>query len=96
MVVSELVAVLPHGDVPGELISAFRFGIDPESESVSVGGWVMERLGKIPEIGDRFTCGDLSILVTAVDGQRITEIVTEPVLPPGNGKEKEPGEPEAD
>lgn len=47
-----------------------HFDIKADSEMVSLGGWVAEQLGKIPETGDKFTYGDLEITVTAVDSHR--------------------------
>ena len=45
---------------------------------VSVSGWVMEQLGRVPETGDEFTCananGTLHVQVTRVDGHRADEI----------------------
>ena len=43
-----------------------------ETERNSVGGWVMEQLGKIPEVGDAFTYEDLQVTVTETDGNRVT------------------------
>lgn len=50
------------------------FDIVFESDSVSVGGWVMEQLGKIPEQGDSFTFEHLDIIITGVDSHRVTKI----------------------
>ena len=50
------------------------FDIKFESDSVSVGGWVMEQLGKIPEQGDKFTFENLDIIITGVDSHRVTKI----------------------
>ncbi len=47
-----------------------HFDIKTDSEMVSLGGWVAEQLGKIPEPGDRFIYGDLEVTVTAVDSHR--------------------------
>lgn len=50
------------------------------SESVSVGGWVLEQLGKIAEQGDEFEYNNLFVRVTKVSERRILEI-TVTVLP---------------
>ncbi|MBQ7125317.1 MAG: HlyC/CorC family transporter [Clostridia bacterium] len=50
------------------------FEIKSDSESVSLGGWVMEQLGKIPEDGDSFEYENLSVKVYETDGQRVTFI----------------------
>ena len=48
--------------------------IDEEIESVSVGGWAMEVLGKIPEVGDSFEDLGLSVEVTEMDGRRVESV----------------------
>ena len=50
------------------------FEIQSDSDSISLGGWVMEQLGKIPEAGDFFEYENLSIKVFETDGQRVTFI----------------------
>ena len=50
------------------------FEVETETESVSVGGWVMEQLGKMPEEGDRFTYENLDITITETDSHRVTKI----------------------
>ena len=50
------------------------FEIEAETESVSVGGWVMEQLGKMPEEGDAFTFENLDITITETDSHRVTKI----------------------
>ena len=47
---------------------------DDDSESVSVGGWVIEQLCKIPEVGDKFSYEELDVVVTKVENRRIIEI----------------------
>ncbi len=51
-----------------------HFGIEVESEMVSLGGWVAEQLGKIPETGDKFVYQDLEITVTAVENHRAEQV----------------------
>ena len=48
--------------------------IDHEIESVTVGGWAMEVLGKIPEVGDSFEEYGLSATVTEMDGRRVESL----------------------
>lgn len=50
------------------------FDLDIESESISVGGWVMESLGKVPDVDDSFKWENVSVTVTEVDGQRVSQI----------------------
>ena len=47
---------------------------DEEIDSVSVGGWVMEKVGKIPDVGDGFESANLNVVVTETDSHRVTQI----------------------
>ena len=53
------------------------FGIETDSTTISLGGWVMEQLGKVPEAGDSFEFECLSVSVVDTDGQRVTFIDVE-------------------
>ncbi len=53
------------------------FGIETDSTTISLGGWVMEQLGKVPEAGDSFEFECLSVSVVETDGQRVTFIDVE-------------------
>ena len=46
----------------------------PETDSVSVGGWVMEQLGHIPVEGDEFDYLDLNVRVMEMDHHRVSLI----------------------
>lgn len=50
------------------------FDIGDEPESTTVGGWVMEMLGKVPEQGDRFEYKNLSVTVTKTEDTRLVEV----------------------
>lgn len=50
------------------------FSIDEERDYVSVSGWVMEELGRIPVEEDSFDYGRLHVTVTKTDGRRVMEI----------------------
>lgn len=50
------------------------FDVEAESESISVGGWVMEQLGKIPEEGDSFEYLNLKISILLTDSHRVALI----------------------
>ena len=55
-----------------------RLGLDGRQvESASVTGWVMERLGRVPEPGDAFTEGPWRITVTATDERRVRQLRVE-------------------
>jgi putative hemolysin len=45
-----------------------------DGESETVGGYVFDRLGKIPEVGDFVDEGDLHLEVTRMAGRRISRI----------------------
>ena len=45
--------------------------LDLEVESVTVGGWAMEVLGKIPEVSDSFEEYGIFATVTEMDGRRV-------------------------
>ncbi len=46
-----------------------------ETESKSVGGWVIEQLGCIPENGAHFVYNELSITVNSVEDNRINSVI---------------------
>ena len=48
--------------------------IDEEIESVTVGGWAMEALGKIPEVGDSFEEHGLEVEIIEMDGRRVESV----------------------
>lgn len=47
------------------------FDIECETESVSVGGWISEQLGKIAEEGDSFEYENIKVTVTETDSHRV-------------------------
>ena len=51
-----------------------NLGIDKEVDCATMGGWVMDELNKIPEVGDTFDCEGYTVTVTAVDGMRAETI----------------------
>ena len=48
--------------------------IDEEVDSVTVNGWAMDQLGKVPEVGDEFEALGLSVKVLEMDGRRIENL----------------------
>ncbi len=55
-----------------------EFGIDDEeSEADTVSGWVMEKLGKIPDKGESFEFGGYRITISQIVSRRITEVKLE-------------------
>ena len=57
-----------------KLFSLFDIDEDEEVEAVTVGGWAMEVLGKIPEVGDSFEEYGLSVEVVEMDGRRVENL----------------------
>ncbi len=57
-----------------KMFDRFEIEEDTESESVSVGGWIIEQLCKIPEIGDTFSYKNMDVTVTNVENRRIIDI----------------------
>ncbi len=52
-----------------------KFSIDEdEYDAVTVGGWVIQEIGRLPVPGDTFRYRHLSVTVTAVEERRVTEI----------------------
>ncbi len=48
--------------------------IDDVPEALTVNGWAMDELGKVPEVGDTFEALGLSVKVLEMDGRRIENI----------------------
>ena len=42
--------------------------------AATVSGWVLERVGRVPESGDRFQAEGLDVTVTKVEHRRVLEI----------------------
>lgn len=53
------------------------FDIETESDSATVGGWVMEQLEKIPRAGDELEHDGVKIKVSKADDKRVIEIYAE-------------------
>ena len=51
--------------------------MEVEAASVSLGGWVMERLGKIAQVGDSFVYEDMTVTVTETDHPRVNQVRVE-------------------
>jgi CBS domain containing-hemolysin-like protein len=50
-------------------------GIDlPEGEYETIGGFVMDRLGRVPRRGDRIQYGEWTLRVRRMDGRRVKEV----------------------
>ena len=82
------VQIQPNGDmlVDGKvMLSDLKIDYEvelPETDSETVGGWVLDVLGAIPESGVTVDAPPYAILVKEMDGQRVRKVVimrTEPV-----------------
>ncbi len=56
-----------------DLCDYFDLG-EIDTDSSTVGGWVIDMLGKIPEKGDELTYENLTITITKTEYRRITEL----------------------
>lgn len=57
-----------------DMFDYFEMSDIGEYDYVTVGGWVMEHLGKIPEVGDKFSYDNIEVTVEAVDGRHAEKI----------------------
>jgi CBS domain containing-hemolysin-like protein len=62
----------------------------------TIGGAVMMRLGRIPQIGDEVTFGDRTVRVEALDGMRVARVRLLPDAPaaPASADSKEDIQPD--
>ena len=57
-----------------KLFDELDIDIDDDIDSVTVGGWAMEVLGKIPEVGDTFEEHGVTVEVLEMDGRRVESV----------------------
>ena len=57
-----------------KLFSLLDMDVDEEIEAVTVGGWAMEVLEKIPEVGDSFEDHGLAVEILEMDGRRVESL----------------------
>jgi CBS domain containing-hemolysin-like protein len=50
------------------------FDLEIESDSITINGWIMEVMDKIPACGDRFSFENLDVTVTETDFHRVSTI----------------------
>ena len=50
------------------------FQVKGACDAATVSGWVLEQVGRVPEVGDRFTAEGLDVTVTRVEHRRVLEI----------------------
>ena len=59
------------------------FQVKGECDAATVSGWVMEQVGRVPEVGDRFQAEGLDVAVTRVEHRRVLEIRVRVMETPG-------------
>ena len=57
-----------------DLYDLFDMKPSEEYDASSVSGWVMEEIGRVPDVGDRFQADGLEVCVTRVEHRRVMEI----------------------
>ena len=70
--------------LPGSLRleeAAELLGADWEGESATLGGFLMERIERLPRIGDRFVIDGIPVQVERMMGRSVTSILAVPPLP---------------
>ncbi len=72
-----------------ELCDLYNFSDEVLEENATVNGFVMDNLGKVPEVGDAFSYDNLDIEVIKVDGRRAAEISLT-VNPKSDGEDEDP------
>ncbi|HEY8208279.1 MAG TPA: transporter associated domain-containing protein, partial [Myxococcaceae bacterium] len=85
----EEVKLLPGGrfELPGtaqldDLRERLDMEFDLKDDEVStIAGFLMVRLGRVPEKGDRVTVGHYEVRVEEVDGPRVNKVRVEPKAP---------------
>ncbi len=50
--------------------------------SMSIGGLIQDRLGRVPQRGDSVTAGDRVLKVLSTEGQRVRRVAIRPLRPP--------------
>jgi putative hemolysin len=73
---------LPDGRVrlPGSLrltAAARHLGVHWEGESATLGGFVMERLGHVPQVGEQVVLGHIRLEVETMAGRRVASVLAD-------------------
>ena len=72
------------------------FDIETDSDSSTIGGWVMEQLEKIPETGDELEADGIKVRVTKADDKRVIELYAEKLPEEDEGGDSDNNEPDKD
>ena len=71
-----------------DLYDLFDMKPSEEYDASTVSGWVMEEIGRVPDVGDRFQADGLDVCVTRVEHRRVVEIRVRPLPPEKEEPEK--------
>ena len=71
-----------------DLYDLFDMKPGQEYDASTVSGWVMEEIGRVPDVGDRFQADGLDVCVTRVEHRRVMEIRVRPLSPEKEEPEK--------
>mgnify|MGYP000593298473 FL=1 len=71
-----------------DLYDLFDMKPGQEYDASTVSGWVMEEIGRVPDVGDRFQADGLDVCVTRVEHRRVMEIRVRPLPPEKEEPEK--------
>ena len=64
-----------------------RFGVElPEGEYNTVGGFLLDQVGGLPDKGTEVVYKGLLFVVSGVEDRRITEVSVRPIGPQAEGK----------
>ena len=55
------------------------FSVTGSCDAATVSGWVLEQMGRIPDVGDHFTWQNLDVTVTNVEHHRVLEILVKKI-----------------
>lgn len=66
--------MIPGSMRPDEVAREMGLDIPEEGPWETVGGWMMARLGRMPEVGDAYVENGVRAVVEAMDGRRIEQI----------------------
>ena len=71
-----------------DLYDLFDMKPSEEYDASTVSGWVMEEIGRVPDVGDRFQADGLDVCVTRVEHRRVMEIRVRSLPPEKEEPEK--------
>jgi len=70
-----------------DMFAYFDLPEDPEADSTSVSGWIMDKLAKLPEEGDELSFKNLRVEVSKTESRRVIECIVSVVVEEENPDE---------